>query len=171
MLILKTLRCELDPRGGVQAVASEVRTVRGCVAANTQENSTKIHHFSITFCISFERDVKALKRRELVNWDRAPGNKSREMEAAGKPKRRIAHSFTKQTRKGRPPKIVSLLLTVCHPPARSVLTDRGSATRQYEIFQASQQGAARLPTHLQHPLLDESAIAIHVLGPALQGQR
>jgi len=33
VLILKMLRRELDPRGGVQAFGNEVRTVRGGVAA------------------------------------------------------------------------------------------------------------------------------------------
>src|SRR5580704_19007007 len=39
------------------------------------------------------------------------------------------------------------------------------------IFQGSEQCDARLPTHLAHPLLDESAVVIHVIGPSLQGQR
>src|SRR6266403_4080395 len=54
VLILKVLRRELDPRGGVQAVGSDVRTVRGCVAANTQENSVEVHCVSITFLLAFE---------------------------------------------------------------------------------------------------------------------
>jgi hypothetical protein len=39
------------------------------------------------------------------------------------------------------------------------------------IFQGPQQCDARLPTHLPHPLQDEAAVAIHVIGPSLQGQR
>ena len=61
VLILKTLRREWDRRGGVQTLASEVRTVRGCVAANTRENSTKVHCLSITFLLAFERNRKSLK--------------------------------------------------------------------------------------------------------------
>ncbi len=61
VLILKALRRELDPRGGVQAFGSEVRTVRGCVAANTPENSTKVHCVSITFLLAFEWNRKTLK--------------------------------------------------------------------------------------------------------------
>jgi hypothetical protein len=47
----------------------------------------------------------------------------------------------------------------------------GRVPYHYEIFQASQQRAAGLPTHLAHALLDEFAIAIHVVGPTLQRQR
>ena len=54
---------------------------------------------------------------------------------------------------------------------QSRLSGAGHVPYHYEVFRASQQRAARLPTHLLHTLLDESAIAIHVLGPALQGQR
>jgi hypothetical protein len=36
---------------------------------------------------------------------------------------------------------------------------------------SSQQGDARLPTHLPHPLQDQAAVAIHVIGTSLQGQR
>src|SRR5882672_6912553 len=61
VLILKMLRRELDPRGGVQAVGSDVRTVRGCVAANTRENSTKVYCLSITFLLAFEWNRKSLK--------------------------------------------------------------------------------------------------------------
>src|SRR6266404_541698 len=61
VLILKRLRREWDPRGGVQAVGSDVRTVRGCVAANTRENSTKVHYMSITFLQAFEWNRKSLK--------------------------------------------------------------------------------------------------------------
>jgi hypothetical protein len=38
-------------------------------------------------------------------------------------------------------------------------------------FQGSQEGVARLPTQLAHPLQDESAVVNHVIGPSLQGQR
>jgi len=61
VLILKALRCELDPRGGVQALGSNVKAVRGCVAANTGENSIEVHCVSITFLLSFEWNRESLK--------------------------------------------------------------------------------------------------------------
>src|ERR1700722_2971434 len=38
-------------------------------------------------------------------------------------------------------------------------------------FQGPPQWDARLPTHLAHTLLDERAVAKHVIGASLQGQR
>ena len=61
VLILKVLRREWDPRGGVQAVGRDVRTVRGCVAANTRENSIEVHCVSITFLLAFEWNRKSLR--------------------------------------------------------------------------------------------------------------
>ena len=54
VLILKALRREWDPGRGVRALGSDVKTVRGCVAANTRENSTKVYYLSITFLLAFE---------------------------------------------------------------------------------------------------------------------
>src|SRR5882724_3528349 len=61
VLILKALRRELDPRGGVQTLGSDVRTVRGCMAANTRDNSTQVYWMSITFLLAFEWNRKSLK--------------------------------------------------------------------------------------------------------------
>lgn len=65
MLILQTLRRELDPRGGLHALGSDVKTVRGCMVANTGENSIKVHCVSITFLLAFEWNRKSLKLRKV----------------------------------------------------------------------------------------------------------
>ena len=65
MLILKALRRESDPRVGVQALGGDAKTVRGCVAANTRENSMEVHYMSITFLLAFEWNRKSLKLLEV----------------------------------------------------------------------------------------------------------
>jgi len=45
----------------VEAVGSGAKTVRGCVAANTRENSIEVHYVSITFLLAFEWNRKSLK--------------------------------------------------------------------------------------------------------------
>ncbi len=45
----------------MQALGSDIKTVRGCLATNTGENSTKVHCVSITLLLAFEWNRKSLK--------------------------------------------------------------------------------------------------------------